>query len=53
MNKNYTIDDRPYNHPEVVKRREDMLNSLSKEEKEKLDNETQKLLNDYNKKHKN
>ena len=33
----YVIDDRPDNHPEVVKRREVLLNSLSSEEKQRLD----------------
>ena len=42
----HIIDDRPDNHPEVVKRREKLLNSLSAEEKKNLDDLFQKLMKD-------
>ena len=44
MDKNYTIDDRPDNHPEVVKRREKLLNSLSEEKKKEIEDKFQELI---------
>ena len=44
MDKNYIIDDRPDNHPEVVKRREELLNSLSEEKKKEIEDKFQELI---------
>ncbi len=39
----YIIDDRPDNHPDVVERREKLLNNLSDEKKKEINNVFQKL----------
>ena len=46
ISERYIIDDRPDNHPEAIKRRERLLNSLSAEEKKNLDDLFQKLMKD-------
>ena len=44
MDKKYIIDDRPDNHPEVVKRREELLNSLPEEKKKEIEDKFQELI---------
>ena len=44
MDKNYTIDDRPDSHPEVIKRREELLNSLPEEKKKEIEDKFQELI---------